>query len=85
LGAGDPGSYTAGVPTYEYLCTVCDTRFEQRRPMAESDAPAECPDGHTAKRLLSVFAATSGTGDGLRAGAMGDRPAEPCSNSCACF
>jgi putative FmdB family regulatory protein len=73
------------VPTYEYLCTVCDSRFEQRRPMAESDTPTSCPDGHPAKRLLSVFAATSGSGDDLRAGAMGGRPPEPCSESCACF
>jgi putative FmdB family regulatory protein len=73
------------VPTYEYLCTVCDSRFEQRRPMAESDTPTNCPDGHPAKRLLSAFAATSGSGEGLRAGAMGGRPPEPCNESCACF
>jgi putative FmdB family regulatory protein len=73
------------VPTYEYLCTVCDSRFEQRRPMAESDTPTNCPDGHPAKRLLSAFAATSGSGDDLGAGAMGGRPPEPCSESCACF
>ena len=53
--------------------------------MAESDAPATCPEGHPAKRLLSVFAATGGSGDDLRGAPMGGRPPEPCSESCACF
>jgi putative FmdB family regulatory protein len=55
------------MPTYEFRCTTCATVFEERRSMASADEPASCPDGHVgAKRLLSVFAATSGGGDTLR-------------------
>lgn len=46
------------MPTYEYRCRTCDTRFELRRAIDEADAPASCPQGHEgARRLLSVFAA----------------------------
>lgn len=51
--------------TYEYRCRACGTTFEQRRAMAEADAPATCPAGHDdTTRLLSVFASTSGGGSG---------------------
>jgi putative FmdB family regulatory protein len=56
------------VPLYEYRCRTCDATFEARRPMAESNAPATCPEGHDdAVRLLSVFAsvgAATGSGGG---------------------
>jgi putative FmdB family regulatory protein len=46
------------VPVYEYKCATCDAAFEQRRSMADADAPVTCPQGHAeVKRLLSVFAA----------------------------
>jgi putative FmdB family regulatory protein len=49
------------VPVYEYRCGDCDATFDVRRTFAEADAPVACPDGHLrVKRLLSVFAATSG-------------------------
>ena len=42
---------------YEYRCRTCDELFELRRPMSESNAPADCPSGHSdTVRLLSVFA-----------------------------
>lgn len=45
------------MPLYEYRCRQCDTVFEDRRPMSQSDAPATCPAGHPdARRVLSVFA-----------------------------
>lgn len=47
--------------TYEYRCRACGTTFEQRRAMADADAPATCPAGHgDTTRLLSVFASTGG-------------------------
>jgi putative FmdB family regulatory protein len=69
------------MPTYEYRCPTCETRFEVRRPMAESDAPAVCPEGHPdAVRLLSVFAAVGSTP------APGPAPAAgPCGGACACY
>jgi putative FmdB family regulatory protein len=63
---------------YEYRCRTCDGLFELRRPMSESDAPAECPKGHAdTVRLLSVFAnASAATG--------ADVPAGGCGPACAC-
>jgi len=75
------------MPTYEYRCLTCSTVFEQRRSMADSDAPASCPSGHAdTKRLLSVFAATSGGGgDSLRAAPTSAAPSRPggcCGGAC---
>jgi putative FmdB family regulatory protein len=76
------------VPTYEFRCTTCDTVFEERRSMAASSDPATCPAGHPgARRLLSVFASTSGAGDTLRAAGPA-RPAATgggcCGGACGC-
>ena len=49
--------------TYEFRCRACGATFEQRRAMAEADAPATCPEGHTdTTRLLSVFSRVSAGG-----------------------
>ncbi|MEE1939774.1 zinc ribbon domain-containing protein [Streptomyces sp. TRM 70361] len=44
------------MPRYEFRCRSCGTTFEVNRPMAESGAPASCPDGHddTVKLLSTV-------------------------------
>ena len=44
------------MPRYEYRCKACGSTFELNRPMAESSAPATCPDGHddTVKLLSTV-------------------------------
>ncbi|MEU4201924.1 zinc ribbon domain-containing protein [Streptomyces sp. NPDC045470] len=44
------------MPRYEYRCRSCGSTFELSRPMAESSAPAACPDGHedTVKLLSTV-------------------------------
>jgi putative FmdB family regulatory protein len=68
---------------YEYRCRACDTTFDLRRPMAEANAPASCPEGHPgAVRLLSVFASV-GSGTASDAGAH-NAPAVPCGAHCAC-
>jgi len=74
------------MPTYEFRCPECDTVFEERRAMADSGAPATCPAGHPgARRLLSVFAATSGSGDSLRAASPSAQgPGSPCGSACGC-
>ncbi|WP_269854138.1 FmdB family zinc ribbon protein [Streptomyces sp. RPT161] len=47
------------MPRYEYRCRACGTTFELNRPMAESSAPASCPDGHEdTVKLLSTVAVT---------------------------
>jgi putative FmdB family regulatory protein len=53
------------MPIYEYVCKNCDTKFELRRPMSQSDATADCPSGHSgAERVLSLFAAVTQNSDG---------------------
>ncbi|GAA2441948.1 hypothetical protein GCM10010405_26720 [Streptomyces macrosporus] len=44
------------MPRYEFRCRSCGTTFELNRPMAESGAPATCPEGHddTVKLLSTV-------------------------------
>jgi putative FmdB family regulatory protein len=44
------------MPIYEYLCAECDSKFEQMRPLSQSDKPADCPRCHKpAKRKVSTF------------------------------
>ena len=48
------------MPIYEYVCSDCDSRFDQLRPVGRMDEPASCPSGHVgAQRVLSTFAALS--------------------------
>jgi putative FmdB family regulatory protein len=66
------------MPLYEFRCATCGSTFELRRPAAQSQAPALCPDGHIARRVLSVFA-TAGHGPSEAGGeVMG------CGPDCAC-
>jgi putative FmdB family regulatory protein len=45
------------MPTYEYWCPKCQKEFEVRRPIADFDKPASCPDcGTKGERLMSTFA-----------------------------
>ncbi|MEU5423784.1 zinc ribbon domain-containing protein [Streptomyces sp. NPDC001407] len=47
------------MPRYEYRCKACGDTFELNRPMAESSAPATCPEGHAdTVKLLSTVAVT---------------------------
>jgi len=74
------------MPLYEYRCRDCDTRFDARRPMAEADAPAPCPDGHLdTVRLLAAFSATGRASAGsLGMSESGPPAAGPCGGHCAC-
>ncbi|MER6536317.1 zinc ribbon domain-containing protein [Streptomyces sp900105755] len=63
------------MPRYEYRCRTCGDTFELSRPMAESSAPAACPEGHqdTVKLLSTVAvggtaAASAGSGGGCCGG-----------------
>ena len=48
------------MPIYEYLCPECDSKFEQLRPLSQSDKPGECPRCHKpARRKMSTFACFS--------------------------
>ncbi|MCP9212883.1 FmdB family zinc ribbon protein [Streptomyces sp. NEAU-Y11] len=62
------------MPRYEYRCRSCGTTFELNRPMAESGAPASCPEGHDdTVKLLSTVAVT-GTAGASGAAAAPPRP-----------
>ena len=70
---------------YEYRCRTCESRFELRRPMAEADAPAVCPDGHEgAVRLLSVFASIGSSASAPAGAPMAAAGPGPCGGACAC-
>lgn len=72
------------MPTYEYRCATCDAAFDQRRPMADADAPASCPAGHPdGIRRLSSFAAITGS---TRASTRTPVPVAGggCGGACAC-
>ena len=59
------------MPRYDFRCRTCDRTYEVSRTMAEADAPATCPDGHTgADRLLPMFA-TTGSASGPAAAPSG--------------
>ncbi|MYV66540.1 zinc ribbon domain-containing protein [Streptomyces sp. SID2131] len=61
------------MPRYEYRCRTCGDTFELSRPMAESSAPAACPDGHddTVKLLSAVAVGGSGTAAPAQSGGGG--------------
>ena len=54
------------MPIYEYHCPGCDVKFDQRRPYAQADAPAACPQCGTedTRRAISLFASFSKSSDG---------------------
>jgi putative FmdB family regulatory protein len=67
------------VPRYEYRCRSCGATFELDRPMAQSSAPCQCPNGHddTVKLLSTVSvggrAREGSAGGGCCGGACGCR------------
>jgi putative FmdB family regulatory protein len=53
------------MPRYDFRCRTCGATFELRRPMAQANAPAICPQGHSdTTKLLSTVALTSPGGGG---------------------
>ncbi|MFF8787153.1 zinc ribbon domain-containing protein [Streptomyces sp. NBC_00400] len=61
------------MPRYEYRCRPCGSTFELNRPMAESSAPAVCPEGHedTVKLLSTVAVGGSATAAAPQGGGGG--------------
>ena len=73
------------MPLYEYRCRTCEAVYEERRPMADADAPATCPEGHVgAARLLPVFATTGQAPPSRRQGCAGRRWPAGAAAGCAC-
>ncbi|GGL44009.1 FmdB family zinc ribbon protein [Planomonospora parontospora] len=60
------------MPRYDFRCRACGSTFELSRPMAKSDEPALCPEGHEdTVRLLSTVAMTGGAAAPRPAGGGG--------------
>ncbi|WP_106127966.1 FmdB family zinc ribbon protein [Pseudosporangium ferrugineum] len=77
------------MPRYDFRCRACGDTFELNRPMAESSAPASCPQGHLdTVKLLSTVAVT-GRGGGLPSmpsagGGGGGGGGGCCGGACGC-
>jgi putative FmdB family regulatory protein len=82
---GGQYAYTGTVPLYEYRCRDCESTFELRRSMSESNDPAPCPQGHAnTVRLLSVFASVGAAAAG-GGGAPAPMPSGGgCGAGCGC-
>jgi len=69
------------MPLYEYLCNNCNTQFELRRAMKESDAPTACPEcqsDRVERQLSRVLAMAPG-------GANASESSSGCGcGACAC-
>jgi putative FmdB family regulatory protein len=52
------------MPTYEYVCQDCDTKFECRRPYENADDEIDCTvcNSHKTKRALSRIFVRNETG-----------------------
>jgi putative FmdB family regulatory protein len=72
------------MPRYEYRCRACGDTFELNRPMSESSAPADCPQGHDdTVKLLSTVAVSglaSRGGQAMPSGGGGGC----CGGGCGC-
>jgi putative FmdB family regulatory protein len=76
------------MPTYEYTCPDCLTRFDMRRRMSQRDMMVECPDcqGMNAARRISLPVVFSHAGKGevrMMAGAGGSACGSCVASSCA--
>lgn len=74
---------------YDFRCRTCDSMFEVERPMAQSNEPAPCPDGHTdTVKLLSRISVLAGATPGRVGGGAGSPSPAPmgggCGGGCAC-
>ncbi|MEU1283733.1 zinc ribbon domain-containing protein [Kitasatospora sp. NPDC058444] len=60
------------MPRYDFRCRSCGATFELRRPMAQANDPAVCPQGHDdTVKLLSTVAVTGGAAAAQQAPAAG--------------
>ncbi|MCZ7414053.1 MULTISPECIES: FmdB family zinc ribbon protein [unclassified Streptomyces] len=71
------------MPRYEFRCRECGTSFEVSRPMAESGAPASCPEGHAdTVKLLSAVAVGGTASAGAAAAAPSGGGGGCCGGGC---
>lgn len=70
------------MPTYEYVCADCETRFEVRRSIKQIDDPTTCPHCHSSRvaRQISRVLAFSHSSDGS-VSALGGGGCATCSST----
>ena len=72
------------MPIYEYICPACQSRFEQMRPMSQSEEEAACPKcGKPAGRAISRFACLARDETGYTAPIGGSSCGGCSSSSCS--
>lgn len=49
------------MPSYEYRCRTCDSRFEVRRGVMDAETAVTCPHGHPATSRVFTAVAVGGT------------------------
>ena len=71
---------------YEYLCLDCETSFEVRRAMSDTDGAVTCPSGHTdVRRKLSTFVSVGSRANSSVSSAGSVGPAGGCcGGACGC-
>ena len=69
------------MPLYDYLCDNCNTKFEMRRAMSESDSLAACPEcesDRVERQVSRVFTVTRVESQSAMSSGCG------CGGSCGC-
>ena len=60
------------MPIYEYLCPMCERKFELMRPFSKFEEDAECPAcRQSSRRVLSTFACFTKGSDGIASSVAG--------------
>ncbi|MET8541255.1 zinc ribbon domain-containing protein [Kitasatospora sp. NPDC004799] len=71
------------MPRYDFRCRSCGATFELRRPMAQANDPAVCPQGHgDTVKLLSTVAVTGGAAAAPQAPTGGGGGGGCCGGGC---
>jgi putative FmdB family regulatory protein len=66
------------MPLYVYNCADCDLEMEVKRPIAEMDAPLECPVcGQQCERVLALGFGIGGRPASPEGGAIETGPGDP--------
>lgn len=60
------------MPLYEYVCSDCNIKFDQLRPVGRMNEPASCPQGHSWRRPGAIDVRRAHEGR-VRRGDAGER------------
>jgi putative FmdB family regulatory protein len=70
------------MPIYEYVCSICNLKFELLRLISQASEGASCPRcQNNAKRVFSAFTSFSTDESGLTTPIAGSNPCSSCSAS----